>query len=309
MRVAVICGGVGAAKLLTGVRRVAPAEGITAIANVGDDMELHGLHISPDLDTITYTTAGAVSTERGWGLEGETWQAMEMLARYGGLDWFRLGDRDLGTHLYRTQRMASGVTLSEVTAEIAAAWDLDFALVPATDDRLRTVVDTVVEGEISFQEYFVRLRHAVEVIGVRFDGAESARPAPGVIEAIEGADRVVIAPSNPVVSIDPVLAVPGVREAVASRRPDVVAVSPIVGGKALKGPADRLLTELGHRSSAVGIAEWYQDLIGTLIVDTVDAAHRSAIEALGVRPIAMDTIMSSAAVTDRLARRCITPEP
>ncbi len=308
MSVVVICGGVGAAKLLTGLQRVIAPEDITAIANVGDDLELHGLHVSPDLDTITYTTSGAVSTERGWGLEGETWQAMEMVGRYGGVDWFGLGDRDLGTHLYRTHRLGQGASLSEVTAEIISAWDLRFRLLPVTDDRLRTMVKVIDEGEITFQEYFVRRQHDVAVTEVRFEGAEQARPAPGVIEAIEQADRIVIAPSNPVVSIDPVLAVPGVHQAIAERRDQVVAVSPIIGGKALKGPADRLLVELGREASTLGVAEWYRDLIATLIIDTVDGDQAEAIQALGIEAVVMPTIMSDPAVTDALARRCLDPQ-
>ncbi|MEM7339892.1 MAG: 2-phospho-L-lactate transferase [Actinomycetota bacterium] len=307
-RVAVICGGVGAARLLNGLIRVTDPAGVTAIANVGDDVVLHGLHISPDLDTITYTTAGAVSGERGWGLEGETWQAMTELGHYGGdgnRNWFSLGDRDLGTHLYRTSRLAEGAPLSSVTAEIAARWGLRFDLVPVTNDRLRTFVTTVDEGEIAFQEYFVRRQHAVAVTAVRFEGAEAATPAPGVLDAIATAERIVIAPSNPVVSIDPVLAVPGVRDALAARRADVVAVSPIIGGKALKGPADRLMTELGREASVVGVADWYRDLIGTLVVDEVDADAGPEVEALGMTCVAMPTIMASVEVTDALARACL----
>lgn len=302
MSVAIICGGVGAAKLLSGLQRVVPTEEIIAIGNVGDDLELHGLHISPDLDTIVYTTSGAVSAERGWGLEGETWQAMELLGRYGGVDWFGLGDRDLGTHLYRTQRLAEGATLAEVTQEIVAAWGLSYTLTPVTNDRLRTMVTTADEGEISFQEYFVRRQHDVAVSAVRFDGAADCEPAPGVLDAIESADRIIIAPSNPVVSIDPVLAVPGVRAAIAARRDEVIAVSPIVGGKALKGPADRLLVELGRSASVVGVAEWYQDLIGTLVIDEIDADRAADIAALGMRSVVMNTVMSTPEITDELAR-------
>ncbi len=312
MTVAVICGGVGAARLLTGLQRVVPPSEIVAIGNVGDDLVLHGLHVSPDLDTIVYTTSGAVSTERGWGLEGETWQAMDALSRFGDgpdgpLDWFSLGDRDLGTHLYRTHRLAQGAPLSEVTAEIAAAWELGFHLLPVTDDRLRTMVTTVDDGEISFQEYFVGRQHSVPVSAVRFDGAEAAKPAPGVLETLADAERIIIAPSNPVVSIDPVLAVPGVREAVAARRDDVVAVSPIVGGKALKGPADRLLTELGRDASVVGVAEWYRELTGTLFIDTVDEVDATRIEALGIRAVTTATVMSDPEVTDALARALLDP--
>ncbi len=276
-------------------------DAITAIVNVGDDLELHGLRICPDIDTIVYTLADAVSAERGWGLEGETWQAMEMVGRYGGVDWFGLGDRDLGTHLYRTQRLSDGADLSQVTAEIARAWGLDVPLLPATHDRLRTMVTTVDEGEISFQEYFVRRQHDVAVTSVRFDGADSARPAPGVMNALTEARRIVVAPSNPAVSIDPVLAVPGIRQQLVQRRSDVIAVSPIIGGKALKGPADRLLVELGRESSVVGVARWYADIVGTLVIDTVDAHLAPDIEALGVRAVVAETVMAQPGVTESLA--------
>lgn len=276
-----------------------------AVVNVGDDLNLHGLHISPDLDTITYTLADQVSAERGWGLEGETWQAMEMVGRYGGVNWFNLGDKDLGTHLYRTHRLAQGATLAEVTAEIVAAWELDLQVVPVTNDPLRTMVTTASEGEITFQEYFVRLRHDVAVSAIRFDGASETTPTPGVLDAIAAARRIIIAPSNPVVSIDPVLAVPGIADALADRRADVVGVSPIIGGKALKGPADRLLAELGSEASAVAVARWYRHLMGTLIIDEVDATLAPQIEALGVHAIAAPTIMSDQPRTEALARLCL----
>ncbi|MEZ5378157.1 MAG: 2-phospho-L-lactate transferase [Acidimicrobiales bacterium] len=298
---AVICGGVGAARLLRGLTRLVPGDRLTAIVNVGDDLELHGLHISPDLDTITYTLADAVSPERGWGLDGETWQAMEMVGRYGGVDWFNLGDRDLGTHLYRTHLLSTGATLAEATAKVIAGWDLDLTVLPVTNDRLRTMVTTTTEGEIGFQEYFVRLQHGVPVSSVRFAGAETAAPAPGVLDAIASADHLIVAPSNPVVSIDPVLAVPGVRAALAARRDTVVGVSPIIGGKALKGPADRLLVELGREASAVAVAEWYRDVVGVLVIDEVDAELAPAIEALGVRCVVAPTIMSDLDTTVALA--------
>lgn len=298
---AVICGGVGAARLLRGLTRLITGDRLIAIVNVGDDLELHGLHISPDLDTITYTLADAVSPERGWGLDGETWQAMDMVGRYGGIDWFNLGDRDLGTHLYRTHLLHTGATLTEATAAVIAGWDLDLTVLPVTNDRLRTMVTTTTEGEIGFQEYFVRLQHGVPVTSVRFDGASSTTPAPGVLDAIRSADHVIVAPSNPVVSIDPVLAVPGVREALADRRSSVVAVSPIVGGKALKGPADRLLVELGREASALAVAEWYRDIVGVLVIDDVDRHHAPAIEALGVRCIVAPTIMHDLDATLALA--------
>ena len=297
-RVAVLCGGVGAARLLAGLVRAVPATDVTAVVNTGDDMVLHGLAISPDLDTVVYTVAGAIDPERGWGLRDESWQAMATLERYGGATWFGLGDRDLGTHLYRTQRLAEGARLSEVTGEIARGWGLELAVVPVTDDPIRTRLTLAAEEdgagageEVAFQDYFVARRHAVPVAAVRVAGAEQARPAPGVIEALSSADTVIVAPSNPVVSIGPVLAVPGVREAVAARRDSVVAISPLVGGRALKGPADRLMRELGHDDSVVGVARLYAPFAGTLVVDTADAEHADAVRAAGLRCVVTDTIM------------------
>lgn len=299
----VLAGGVGAARLLRGLVRAVPPSDITAIVNTADDVRLHGLQICPDLDTVTYTLAGQDNTETGWGLVDETWQAMEMVNRYGGIDWFNLGDRDLGTHLYRTQRLGEGSPLSQVTAEIARAWNIDVRLLPVTDDRIETRVTVVDEGEIGFQEYFVRRSHDVAVSSVRFDGAESCLPAPGVLDAIESADVVMVAPSNPVVSIGPLLAIPHLRGAIESRRADVVAVSPLVGGKALKGPADRLMAELGLEPSVRGIAEFYRELAGTLVIDVVDAEHAGAIESMGLRCVVTDTIMSD---TDVAAALCLT---
>jgi LPPG:FO 2-phospho-L-lactate transferase len=298
--IAVISGGVGAARFLSGLMQVVEPAEITAIGNVGDDIELHRLHVSPDLDTITYTLAGAINPDTGWGLTDESWQAMESLGRYGGVTWFNLGDRDLGTHLYRSGRLSEGATLSEVTEEITRAWGVEIALLPATNDRLRTMITVAGEGEISFQEYFVHRQHSVPVTGIRFDGAEASRPAPGVLEAISAAQIVIIAPSNPLVSIDPVLAVPGVRDAVCSQRHRTVAISPIVAGAALKGPADRLMRELGHVPSVVGVSEIYAELASTLIVDEADAALAEGVEAAGQRCIVAPTIMSDAAAARAL---------
>ena len=307
--IAVLCGGVGAAKFLTGLVRAVPASEVAAIVNTGDDTDLHGLHICPDLDTVMYTLAGAVDRQRGWGLSGETWAAMDALERYGCVTWFRLGDRDLATHLYRTGRLADGATLTEVTRELAVAWGLELELLPMSDDtvrtRLRLAGGATAGGhgdEVAFQEYFVRLRHAVPVSAVRFDGAETAAPAPGVLEAITGAEVVVIAPSNPVVSIGPVVAVPGVEEALRARRDHVVAVSPIVGGAALKGSADRMMRELGEESTVDGVARWYAGYAGTLVVDEQDAPLASKVEAAGVRCVVARTVMSEPAVAAELAR-------
>lgn len=307
--ICVLAGGVGAARFLAGLLEVHPADDVVVVANVGDDLELHGLHISPDLDTVTYTLAGAIDPERGWGLADESWRAMDALSRYGEA-WFNLGDRDLGTHLYRTSRLAEGAGLAAVTAEIAAAWGLGPRLLPVTEDRLRTMVTVVDPGaeahEVSFQDYFVRRRHDVPVTGVRFDGADAARPTAGVLDAIDGAEVVIVAPSNPIVSIDPVLAVPGVRAAVTRRRERVVAVSPIVAGAALKGPADRLLRELGHEPSVVGVARLYAPLAATLVIDEADRASAGAVEAAGMRAVVVPTVMSAPGVAAALARTVLT---
>jgi LPPG:FO 2-phospho-L-lactate transferase len=282
--------------MLSGIVGVVPPSDVTAVVNVGDDFELHGLSISPDLDTVTYTLAGAIDAPRGWGLADESWHAMDMLARLGGDCWFNLGDRDLGTHLYRTGRLTSGADLATVTDEICRAWGLELRILPVTNDRVRTVVTLRDEpdGEIGFQDYFVRRQHDVPVSAVRFDGADHARPAPGVIDAIESAETIVIAPSNPIVSIGPVLAVPGVRDSVERRRDDTVAISPIIAGAALKGPADRLLAELGHEPSVVGIGRLYRALASTLVIDEADRAMVPAVEAVGMRCVVTDTIMLDA---------------
>ena len=304
-----LCGGVGAARMLSGLVRVVPPADITAIVNVGDDMVLHGLHISPDLDTVTYTLAGMDNRETGWGVTGESWAVMDELARIGGEDWFRLGDRDLATHLFRTGRLHAGETLSSVTATLGDRRGVAVRLLPVTDDPLRTRVVLAEASplgpagtEVAFQDYFVRLHHAVAVSGVRFEGAGPARPAPGVMEALEGADTIVVCPSNPVVSIAPLLAVPGVRNALAARRARVVAVSPIVAGAALKGPADRLMVELGTEASVVGVARLYAPWVGTLVVDVTDASLAADVEAEGVRCIVTPTVMSSPERAADLAR-------
>jgi LPPG:FO 2-phospho-L-lactate transferase len=303
MTVTTIAGGVGAARFLSGLLDVVDPSAVTAVVNVGDDVELHGLHVSPDLDTVTYTLAGAINPDTGWGLAGETWQAMASLGRYGGITWFNLGDRDLGTHLYRTQRLREGVALSTVTAEIVAGWGLGLRVLPVTDDRVETRVTRAADGvEVGFQEYFVKERHAVAVSAVRFAGIGSARPAPGVLESIAASSTVVIAPSNPIVSIGPVLAVPGMRDAVAAARSRCVAVSPIIAGAALKGPADRMLSELGHEASVVGIARLYRDVASVLVIDTADADLAGAVEAEGITCVVTDTIMSNPERAAALAR-------
>jgi LPPG:FO 2-phospho-L-lactate transferase len=299
--ITVLCGGVGAARFLTGLCQVAPPASIAAVVNVGDDTEIFGLRICPDLDTITYTLSGSVNPETGWGLDHETFNVLQAVERLGGPTWFRLGDRDLATHCYRTGRLAEGASLSQLTAEIAAAFGLELALMPVSDDRLRTIL-TLSDGEVvSFQEYFVHRQHAVEVHGVDFEGAASARPAPAVLDSIAGAALVVIAPSNPVVSIGPILAVPAVREVLEQRRSTTVAISPIVAGAALKGPADRLLAELGFEASVVGVARYLRGVAGALVIDRLDEARAAEVEAEGLRAIVTETVMSTPDVAAALA--------
>jgi len=317
--ITVIAGGVGAARMLRALLQVVDASEVTAIVNVGDDLVLHGLHISPDLDTVTYTLADAINPDTGWGLVNESWQSRTMLEQYGGVSWFGLGDRDLGTHLYRTQRLHEGADLATVTAEIIAAWNLGLAVLPATCDSLRTMVTlaaddaagsntpTLAAGtEISFQEYFVQRHHSVPISNVRFNGAEDSKPAPGVLDAIESSDLIVIAPSNPLVSIAPVLAVPGIRDALVRRRKNVIAVSPIIAGAALKGPADQMLTELGHDASVLGIAALYNEFVSTLVIDTADDSLKSAVESFGLNCIVTETIMSKPGVSESLARTVLS---
>ncbi len=306
--ICVLAGGVGAARFLSGLLEVVDsAADVAAIVNVGDDTVLHGLYVCPDLDTVTYTLAGAVNPETGWGLVGETWQAMESLAAYGGEAWFKLGDRDLGTHLYRTDRLAAGATLTEVTAEIAARWGLELQVHPVTNGRVRTMVTLASGDEVDFQTYFVGMQHDVDVTGLRFEGAWESDPSPSVLPIIDNADVIVVAPSNPFVSIGPLLAVPGVEAAVGARREQVVAVSPIVAGAALKGPADRLMTGFGHEASVVGIARIYSELAATLVIDTADAALAGAVEAEGMRCVVTETGMSKPGVAASLARADSTP--
>ena len=303
-----LAGGVGAARMLRGLVAVTDPAGITAVVNTGDDTGLHGLHISPDLDTVTYTLAGVINPETGWGLTGETWAAMEELRAYsdGRLGWFNLGDRDLGTHLYRTTRLSEGATLSQVTAEITARWGVAVQILPMSDESVETrVVVAEADGsdrEVGFQEYFVGRRHEVPVRAIRLAGVEAATAAPGVLAAIAGAAGIVICPSNPIVSIGPVLATGGIGEAVAARRDRVVAVSPIVAGKALKGPADHMLEELGHEASVVGVARLWAPFAATLVIDGADGHLAGAVAAEGMRPVVTPTVMTGPVEAAALAR-------
>jgi LPPG:FO 2-phospho-L-lactate transferase len=309
--ICVICGGVGAARFLRALREVVDPADVVAIVNTGDDTVLHGLSISPDIDTIVYTLAGAIDSERGWGLSGETWTAMASLERYAAVrphgsgaapTWFNLGDRDLATHFYRTARLAEGGPLSDITDEIARAWNVPERLIPMTNSRVSTTLELVGGETVSFQEYFVKLRHGVAVRSVRFVGAKQATLHPDAARAIAEADTVVIAPSNPIVSIGPIRALAGVDELLASRRSSVVAVSPIIGGAALKGPADRMLTELGHESSVVGVARLYRAIAGALVIDPIDTESVDLVRAAGLEPIVVPSVMSSPEIGATLAR-------
>ena len=311
--IAVVSGGVGAARFLRALLEIVPADEIAAVVNTGDDIAMHGLSISPDIDTITYTLAGATDDVRGWGMRNETWRAMEALQRFVAVrpdgstaapTWFNLGDQDLATHFYRTARLAEGATLTEITAEVCAAFGVEIALLPMTHERVETRVTLALAPgeEVGFQEYFVKLAHNVPVRSVRFAGAETAELTDAARHALTSAETVVIAPSNPLVSIGPLRALNGVDEILSARRDTVVAVSPIIGGAALKGPADRMLVELGHEQSVVGVARLYSSIASALVIDPVDADLADAVEATGMRPIVVPSIMSTPEVSATLAR-------
>jgi LPPG:FO 2-phospho-L-lactate transferase len=315
MTIAVVCGGVGAARFLRALADAWPTHDTVGVVNTGDDTVLHGLSISPDLDTIVYTLSGAIDPERGWGLRDESWRAMEALGRFVAVrphgsaaapTWFNLGDQDLATHFYRTARLAEGATLAEATDEVRRAFGVGQRLVPMTDQRVTTMVTLPEEGiEVPFQEYFVQRRHGVPVSAVRFDGADAAALHPAAAAALTDSRAVVIAPSNPIVSIGPVRALAGVDALLSARRDTVVAISPIVGGAALKGPADRMLEELGHEASVVGVAGLYAPIAGTLVIDPVDAHLAASVEAAGMRVVVTPSIMSTPEIGRELAVRTL----
>jgi LPPG:FO 2-phospho-L-lactate transferase len=307
--IAALAGGVGAARFLRGLVRAMPAEEVVVVGNTGDAEVFHGLHVSPDLDTVTYTLAGAVGAT-GWGLADDTFRTLEAYARYGEPTWFRLGDADLATHLYRTSRLREGATLTEVTAEIALAWDVKARLLPMTDDRVATVIDVVgPDGEepvsMAMQEWFVRERAQPPVAAVRFEGAAQASPGPAVLDALNDADAVLLCPSNPVISIGPILALPGVRDLLRARRSRVVAVSPIIRGATVKGPADRLMAAAGIEVSCAGVASIYADICATLMVDESDADRVPDVEGHGVRAAVAPILMRDAEGAAALARRAL----
>lgn len=302
MRITALAGGIGAARFLRGLVAATDPQSVTVIGNTGDDANFHGLYISPDLDIVTYTLAGIVDQELGWGIHGDTTHALDQLSNLGVDTWFTLRDRDLGTHMARTTWLADGGTLSEATDRIRKALAVEVKIIPMTNERVRTKIVTVEGIEREFQEYFVRYSYSEEVSKVFFEGIEDARPAPGVIESIIEADRIMICPSNPVVSIGPILAVDGVRDALRQRRDHVTAISPIIEGKAVKGPADRLLPVLGVESSASGVASLYADFVGSFVIDRRDAPEAERIEELGMRVMVLETIMDTPGLAKELAR-------
>jgi LPPG:FO 2-phospho-L-lactate transferase len=306
VKIVVLSGGVGGARFVRGVTEVAAPSDVTVVGNVGDDVEVLGLHVSPDLDSILYMLAGLNDEQRGWGRAGESWRALDTVDALGGEAWFRLGDLDLGVHLVRTQALRAGEPLSTVTARIAASFGVETPVLPATDDRLRTWLATDA-GELPFQEWFVARGHRDEVDGLRFDGAESATPAPGVLEALAAADLLLLAPSNPYVSLAPILAVPGLRDALSARRVPCVAVSPLIGGRAVKGPADRMLSRLAGGTAPRQVAKCDEGLIDALVVDEADAGD---LDGLGdVRPIVTQTLMVDGDARKRLAEAALGVVP
>ena len=308
MKVVALAGGVGAGKFLRGLARAVPPTDVYVVVNTGDDLDVHGLRVCPDLDSVTYWLGDVADRERGWGRRGETFRTLEELRTFAPDDaWFALGDLDLATHLERTRRLAHGMSLSEVTARIAARFGVVPRIVPMSDERVETRLDVVCLGQeedLHFQEYWVRRGARDEVKGIRFEGASAARPAPGVLAAIAEADAVVVCPSNPVVSTGPILAVPGIRAAVAARR--VVGISPIVGGRPLAGMADRLMPVVGLEVSAVGAAHAYGDLLDAWVIDEADERLADRVrDELGVRVGVTDTVMRDDAVSEALARRAL----
>jgi LPPG:FO 2-phospho-L-lactate transferase len=296
-----LAGGVGASKLLLGLHDILDPDDLTVIVNTGDDITLHGLKISPDLDIVTYTLAGIVDEAKGWGYRGETFHALKSLAAFGRINWFNLGDRDLATHIHRSAMLAEGKSLSDAAEAIRLALGVKGRILPMCDQPVPTMIDTA-EGELHFQEYLVKRRAQPVVRGIRFDGVDKSRPAKGVLEAIRDADRVLICPSNPLISIGPILAVPGIREALRARKDSVIAVCPIVGGKSLKGPSDKMLAELGHEPSAIGVAKLYADFTGTFVIDPADKTQAEAIRKLGMKVAVVPTVMKTRTQKRKLAR-------
>lgn len=308
MHITALAGGTGAAKLLRGLARLIDPRDLTVVVNTGDDAEIWGLHVSPDLDTVCYTLSGVIDEQKGWGLTGETFNTLDQIARFGEPAWFNLGDRDLATHLHRTRLLREGRTLSQVTQAVASALGVSARILPMSDQPVRTRI-LGPDGWLAFQEYFVREKAQVDVRAVSYAGAARAQPAPGVVDALLTADAVLVCPSNPITSVGPILAVPGLVEALRATEATVVAVSPIVGGDAVSGPAGRLMASAGLPVSAAGVARAYADWLDVLVFDERDRALAPEIERTGVRPVAAPTIMSGREAEVALARRVLDALP
>jgi LPPG:FO 2-phospho-L-lactate transferase len=285
-----LAGGVGAARFLQGLVKLVPEENLTIIVNTGDDIELYGLHISPDIDIVMYTLSGIVDEEKGWGIKGDTFHCLETLQKYGYETWFKLGDRDLATHINRTYLLRRGYKLSEATARLSQALGLKVRILPMTNEKFATFVVTD-KGKMHFQEYLVKRGAQDKVFNVEFKGADAASPAPGIVDSILDSEAVVICPSNPIVSIGTVLSVKGVREALQKTKAKVIAISPIVGGAPIKGPADKLMSGLGLEVSAYGVAAYYKDFLDVFVIDNIDSAQKTRIEAMGLKVVVTNTIM------------------
>jgi LPPG:FO 2-phospho-L-lactate transferase len=299
--ITVFAGGVGASRFLEGLVQVVPPRDVTVISNTGDDVDMFGLRVSPDTDIVVYALAGAVNPATGWGLTGDTFAVVDQLQRFGYERWFNLGDRDLAMAIHRTRLMHEGVPMHEIVAGLVRAWGLELTVLPMSNGRVETRI-TGPEGELPFQDYMVRLRTEVDVRSIRFAGVETARPAPGVADAIREAEAVILAPSNPLVSIGPILAVPGIREALATSQASRAAISPIIAGEVVKGPAAKMMETLGHEVSCVGVAKMYQGLIDLMVIDVQDRERAPEVEALGLRCLVTDTMMTSPERKAELAR-------
>jgi LPPG:FO 2-phospho-L-lactate transferase len=306
--VVALAGGVGAAKLLRGLVQLIPPQDLVIVGNTGDDVELHGLHVSPDLDILTYTLGGIVDEAKGWGVSDDTFNCLNMLGKLGFETWFKLGDMDLAIHIARTKMLKDGMTLSEATAQLCNMLGVNAKLIPMTNDSVQT---KVVSGQLhlDFQEYFVKRGTKDEVTGVSFEGAEKATPAPGVLEAIKDAELVVVCPSNPVLSISPMLSISAIRKELTQTRGYVVGVSPVVGGKAIKGPTDRIMTSMGLEPSAYGVAKFYEDFLDHLVIDGADEHDKGRIEGLGLKVTVADTVMRNLGDSVRLAKIVLGTKP
>ena len=304
MKIAALSGGVGGAKFLLGLYRAIDPRDLTIIANTGDDIVFNGLHVSPDPDIITYTLAGVINPETGWGFKGETFRTAERLSIYGRPTWFNLGDKDLATHIHRTALLKNGAMLSEAAESIRTALGVTACILPMSDQRVTTILETD-EGPLHLQDYLVRRRAEPKLRGIAYEGAAKAKPAPGVLERLEKADLIIICPSNPLISIGPILALPGIREMLKKRRDDVLAISPLVGGKSLKGPSDKMMAELGYEVSVRGVAKLYRDLCATMVIDALDTEDAASVELLGMNAVLLPTIMRTDADKERLAREVL----